>query len=155
MMAEEIPVDNGGMQDQKIIDSDEYRKTLRAALSGGINFGTLVSLGRAPLGYQVLRLTDSDIKLPLHVVKKATTLHKVKMETIERLPDLLAHPVFVFRSRTDNNALVAIVDEKDTAGSPVLVSIPSTPHYLWTKKKLLKLSDQMSSNCSKRTVPRT
>jgi hypothetical protein len=105
---------------------DTYRNKLKKAFAGTINMGLLLPVGAAPRGYVTLKLHEGDIKLPVHVVKKVTKKHQVTMDTIERLPELLAKPVFVFKSLTDDKALVVIVDAKDAVGNPILVAMSPT-----------------------------
>jgi hypothetical protein len=124
------------MNEREISERDWYREKLTEAFNGTINMGLLLPLGAIPKGYVTLKLNEGDIKIPVHVVKKATDpsikQHNVRMETIERLPELLANPVFVFNSLTDEKALVAIVDAKDKSGRPVLVAMRPTKNGLNT-----------------------
>jgi hypothetical protein len=117
-------------------DGDTYRLKLKEALEGTINMGLLLPVGPAPRGYVTLKLHEGDIKLPVHVVKKATDpaikQHDVKMDTIKQLPELLRQPVFVFKSLTDENAIVVIIDAADNSGRPVLIAMGPTKNGLNT-----------------------
>lgn len=50
-------------------------------------------------------------------------LHCLSLETIKRLPELIADPVMIFKSPTHTNNLIIVTDELDHEGRPIITAI--------------------------------
>jgi len=87
----------------------------------------MVRLGDTPAVYRALGARNLEMVMPASVVHKATDptvrAHQVRLEDMQRLPELIADPVAVMRSATEGDALVALVEAKDVYGSPVIAAI--------------------------------
>ncbi len=87
----------------------------------------MVRLGDTPAVYQALGARNLEMVMSASVVHKATDpmvrAHQVRLEDMQRLPELIADPVAVMRSATEGDALVALVEAKDAYGSPVIAAI--------------------------------
>ncbi|MBL3524113.1 hypothetical protein IM876_15650 [Serratia plymuthica] len=87
----------------------------------------MVRLGDTPAVYRALGARNLEMVMPATVVHKATDptvrAHQVRLEDMQRLPELIADPVAVMRSATEGDALVALVEAKDVYGSPVIAAI--------------------------------
>lgn len=87
----------------------------------------MVRLGDTPAVYRALGARNLEMVMPASVVHKATDptvrAHQVRLEDMQRLPELIADPVAVMRSATEGDALVALVEAKDVYGNPVIAAI--------------------------------
>ncbi|CAI1616440.1 Antirestriction protein [Serratia quinivorans] len=87
----------------------------------------IVRLGDTPAVYRALGARNLEMVMPASVVHKATDptvrAHQVRLEDMQRLPELIADPVAVMRSATEGDALVSLVEAKDVYGNPVIAAI--------------------------------
>lgn len=87
----------------------------------------MVRLGDTPAVYRALGARNLEMVMPASVVHKATDPtvreHQVRLEDMQRLPELIADPVAVMRSATEGDALVSLVEAKDVYGNPVIAAI--------------------------------
>lgn len=87
----------------------------------------MVRMGDTPAVYRALGARNLEMAMPASVVHKATDpmvrAHQVRLEDMQRLPELLADPVAVMRSSTESGALVSLVEAKDAHGDPVIAAI--------------------------------
>ncbi|MFC0268587.1 LPD38 domain-containing protein [Kushneria aurantia] len=106
-------------------EAEAYRKALDKAVTSLKSRVGPVTMGRTPPVLAQLGAPDLPITIMRDVVRKATNgvKHDVEMETVAQLPELLHDPVAVFRSRTEHNALVSLVDATDRNGEPVVVAL--------------------------------
>ena len=86
-----------------------------------------LTLGDTPPVLKALGAKARSVVMPTSVVRKATnpTLrgHDVSLDDLKNLPALLADPVMVFDSQTEDGALVAMVEATDKSGRSVIVAI--------------------------------
>lgn len=69
-------------------------------------------------------MQDKPVRISYGVLKKVNIeKHNVPMNVIEDLPNLISDPVAIFKSKTDDNSYVAVLDAKDTDGNQVIVAI--------------------------------
>lgn len=89
--------------------------------------GAVVYAGDTPAVLRTLGAPDREMVMPAHVVHKATRAdvknHYVSVDTLADLPHLLADPVAVMSSKTEPDALVALIAATDTRGAPVIVAV--------------------------------
>lgn len=103
-----------------------YKEDLKKAQAGTLKTGQLIRIGRIGL-YERLGFTEKPFGLSVNVLKKITEgKHNVKIQDIENLPQLIADPVAVFKSRTDQNSLVAVVSAKDNSNRQVITILRDT-----------------------------
>lgn len=107
-------------------DIAQYKADLKKAQKGELKSGQLIRVGKIPL-YAKLGFSRKPFAISVNVLKKITKdKHNVKTEDIENLPALIADPVAVFKSRTDENSLVAVVDAKDESQRQVITILRDT-----------------------------
>ena len=103
-----------------------YKEDLKKAQAGTLKTGQLIRIGRIGL-YERLGFAEKPFGLSVNVLKKITEgKHNVKIQDIENLPQLIADPVAVFKSRTDQNSLVAVVSAKDNSNRQVITILRDT-----------------------------
>ena len=103
-----------------------YKEDLKKAQAGTLKTGQLIRIGRIGL-YERLGFAEKPFGLSVNVLKKITEgKHNVKIQDIENLPQLIADPVAVFKSRTDQNSLVAVVSAKDNSNRQVITIVRDT-----------------------------
>ncbi|EJP3659533.1 hypothetical protein NUR12_001117 [Salmonella enterica] len=115
-------------------EGERYRRDL-AKMMRSLRSGDLkVDVARTPPVLRHLGAPDLPVSISRDVVRKATNgvSHDVKMETIEKLPELMHDPLAVYDSATQDNALVLWLDAADKNGDPVLAAV----HMNDTKKRI-------------------
>lgn len=89
--------------------------------------GGEVRVGDTPAVMRALGAPNRELVMPARVVHKATRPeikdHHVSVETMEKLPHLLADPVAIMTSRTEPDSLVTLIEAKDKKGAPVIVAV--------------------------------
>lgn len=106
-------------------EAQAYREQLKAALRVPGRIDRQLSLGRTPLLYQLLGAQDLSVTIAKDTVLKASNgvKHQVPGKVIEQLPELLADPVMVFSSATQEGSLVSLIEALDEFGRPVIVAL--------------------------------
>ncbi|EJE3038831.1 hypothetical protein M4F09_002153 [Salmonella enterica] len=106
-------------------EGERYRRDLAKMMSSLRSGDLKVDIGRTPPVLRHLGAPDLPVSISRDVVRKAINgvSHDVKMETIEKLPELMHDPVAVYQSATQNNALVLWLDAVDRKGHPVLAAV--------------------------------
>ncbi|SIQ71566.1 Methyltransferase small domain-containing protein [Aeromonas sp. RU39B] len=88
-----------------------------------------ISMGDTPYVMQQIGLDGIETVLPASVVRKATNPdvrgHSVSLEVLKALPDHLSDPIAIMRSRTEQSAIVSLIEATDQNGAPVIVAIHS------------------------------
>ncbi|THF55901.1 MuF-C-terminal domain-containing protein [Pseudothauera rhizosphaerae] len=88
---------------------------------------TDLTVGDTPAVLRALGAKALPVQMPSSVIHKASRPavreHDVPVEVLRNLPALLADPVMVFNSRTEQGALVALVEARDASSRPVVVAI--------------------------------
>ncbi|MCL2042635.1 MAG: hypothetical protein FWG89_00700 [Treponema sp.] len=102
-------------------ERQSYQNELRQVQDGTINPGRMIPLGMAPEAYARHGLPDYPIKLSVKAIEKATGPHKVDMQTIEKLPELLNEPVLIYHSLSESGKFITLIDAVDKDGDPVIV----------------------------------
>ncbi|EGN3950257.1 hypothetical protein IH009_002231 [Salmonella enterica] len=115
-------------------EGERYRRDLAKMMSSLRSGDLKVDVGRTPPVLRNLGAPDLPVSISRDVVRKATNgvSHDVKMETIEKLPELMHDPLAVYDSATQDNALVLWLDAVDKNGDPVLAAV----HMNDTKKRI-------------------
>lgn len=115
-------------------EGERYRRDLAKMMSSLRSGDLKVDVGRTPPVLRHLGAPDLPVSISRDVVRKATNgvSHDVKMETIEKLPELMHDPLAVYDSATQDNALVLWLDAVDENGDPVLAAV----HMNDTKKRI-------------------
>lgn len=106
-------------------DAEQYRSELTSAIKSLRSVDTPIRVGRTPPVFRALGAPDLDMVINRDTVRKATNgvKHNVPMSVIEQLPELLHDPVAVYRSSTQEDSVVALLEAKDTNGDPVITAI--------------------------------
>lgn len=119
-----IPSDKRFLEPQTNDADYIFGKTIDKILSGEISQDKTVGVGQAPWVLQALGIKDRTVAIDASLVNKASRdRHDVKLSTFRKLPSLLANPVMVFDSDTEDNAVVVVLDESDKNGYPVIAAI--------------------------------
>ncbi|MDR0528981.1 MAG: hypothetical protein LBG69_05150 [Zoogloeaceae bacterium] len=88
---------------------------------------TTLTIGDTPAVLQAVGATARSMQVAPSVIHKAMRPevkgHDVPLEVMKNLPALLADPIAVFSSQTEENALVAFVEAKDGSGRNVVVAV--------------------------------
>ncbi|ELL9294331.1 hypothetical protein Q3Z03_000922 [Salmonella enterica] len=115
-------------------EGERYRRDLAKMMSSLRSGDLKVDVGRTPPVLRNLGAPELPVSISRDVVRKATNgvSHDVKMETIEKLPELMHDPLAVYDSATQDNALVLWLDAVDKNGDPVLAAV----HMNDTKKRI-------------------
>lgn len=115
-------------------EGERYRRDLAKMMSSLRSGDLKVDIGKTPPVLRHLGAPDLPVSISRDVVRKAINgvSHDVKMETIEKLPELMHDPLAVYDSATQDNALVLWLDAVDENGDPVLAAV----HMNDTKKRI-------------------
>ncbi|MDR1786172.1 MAG: hypothetical protein LBR23_06915 [Spirochaetaceae bacterium] len=112
------------------MEAEAYREGLKSYQAGTFKNRLLLRASSGARGYAAHGLKNGEIQLPTSVIKKATDPdvagHDVREETIRELPELLARPLAVIKSKTEPNSILAVIDAKDRSGRQVVV--PMSPN---------------------------
>ncbi|HGH0940080.1 TPA: LPD38 domain-containing protein [Yersinia enterocolitica] len=107
------------------VEAEQYRSELDKAMRSLRSVDTPVKLGRTPPVLKALGAPNLDMFITRDTVRKATNgiKHEVPMSIIEQLPELLHDPLAVYRSSTQDNAVVVLLEAKDVSNNPVVTAI--------------------------------
>lgn len=96
-------------------EGERYRRDVRKMMESLRSGDLKVDIGRTPPVLRNLGAPDLPVSISRDVVRKAINgvSHDVKMETIEKLPELMHDPLAVYESATQDNALVLWLDAVD------------------------------------------
>ncbi|MEE3649444.1 MULTISPECIES: LPD38 domain-containing protein [unclassified Brenneria] len=106
-------------------EAEQYRadldKAMRSLKSGDMS----IKIGRTPPVLRALGAPNLNMVISRDTVRKATNgvKHDVPMDVIERLPELMHDPVAVYRSATQDNAVVVLLEASDANGNPVVSAV--------------------------------
>lgn len=125
---EEHPRDEDGKFTSGGKGGKSFKDQIRDIESGNISDKTLLNVSDKPS--QVWKdsgLPDKPLVMSAGVYKKATeTKHQVDKETIEKLPELIQDPLYIFKSSTQQGSFVGVLDaveNKEKADGPLIVAI--------------------------------
>ncbi|WP_145487994.1 LPD38 domain-containing protein [Yersinia aleksiciae] len=107
------------------VEAEQYRSELDKAMRSLRSVDTPVKLGRTPPVLKALGAPNLDMFITRDTVRKATNgiKHEVPMSIIEQLPELLHDPLAVYRSSTQDNAVVVLLEAKDVSNNSVVTAI--------------------------------
>ncbi|MBL0906709.1 hypothetical protein G5645_01740 [Pectobacterium carotovorum] len=99
-------------------DLDRARRSLKSA-------DVPVKLGRTPPVLRALGAPNLDIVITRDTVRKATNgvKHDVPLSVIENLPELMHDPIAVYRSSTQDSAVVVLLEASDVNQDPVVSAV--------------------------------
>ena len=106
-------------------DAEAFRREVERAMAVPGQVDRLLTVGRTPEVLRALGAPDLPIAISKDTILKASNgvRHDVRLDDIKRLPELLADPVLVFKSKTEQGAQVVLIEVEDAAGRPVLVAL--------------------------------
>ncbi|PNM23461.1 hypothetical protein A6J66_004170 [Yersinia enterocolitica] len=107
------------------VEAEQYRSELDKAMRSLRSDDITVSIGRTPPVLRALGAPNVEMVISRDTVRKATNgiKHNVPTEVIEQLPELMHDPLAVYRSATQDNAVVALLEAHDANGNPVVTAI--------------------------------
>ncbi|MEI7215366.1 hypothetical protein WCT97_22435, partial [Pectobacterium versatile] len=106
-------------------EAEQYRADLDRAMRSLKSGDVSVKLGRTPPVLRALGAPNLDMFINRDTVRKATNgvKHDVPLSVIEQLPELMHDPLAVYRSSTQNDAVVILLEAQDTNGNPVVSAV--------------------------------
>lgn len=115
-------------------EGERYRDDLARMMKSLRSGAMTVNIGRTPPVLRHLGAPDLPLVISRDTVRKATNgvKHAVPMDVIERLPELMHNPDAIYRSATERNAVVMLLDAVDKNGDPVVSAV----HMKATDKRL-------------------
>ena len=109
---------------------NNYLSDLRFAEENTGNDKKSIRLGKLPAVYQAIGMQLANVNTDKKTVLKDTTKkHNVSIGVVERLPELYADPIMVFKAldkSTNPNAYVAVLDAFDKNGEQMIAAISPT-----------------------------
>lgn len=107
------------------VEATAFRDEVDRAMAVRGQIDRMLTIGRTPAVLRALGAPDLPISIAKDTILKATNgvKHDVRLEDVKRLPELLADPVMVFGSKTEQGALVVLIEVSDASGRPVLVAM--------------------------------
>ncbi|YAR72693.1 LPD38 domain-containing protein [Escherichia coli] len=115
-------------------EGERYRDDLARMMKSLRTTDLTVNIGRTPPVLRHLGAPDLPLVISRDTVRKATNgvKHVVPMDVIERLPELMHDPDAIYRSATERNAVVMLLDAVDKNGDPVVSAV----HMKATDKRI-------------------
>ncbi|MFY9178645.1 MAG: hypothetical protein WAO12_02565 [Venatoribacter sp.] len=109
----------------KIGEADKFRGNLRKMMRSLRTKEPAITVTSTPKVFQALGVSDAPITISRDVVRKATNgvKHNVPMVAIEHLPEELNDPLAVFKSSTEQDALVVLTELSDESNRPIIVAL--------------------------------
>ncbi|MGI8488994.1 hypothetical protein QWJ20_10685 [Pectobacterium sp. S5] len=106
-------------------EAEQYRADLDRAMRSLKSGDVSVKLGRTPPVLRALGAPNLNMFINRDTVRKATNgvKHDVPLSVIENLPELMHDPIAVYRSSTQNDAVVILLEAQDTNGDPVVSAV--------------------------------
>ncbi|MCW2473667.1 LPD38 domain-containing protein [Candidatus Symbiopectobacterium sp. NZEC151] len=106
-------------------EAERYRAELNKAMRSLRSGDMTIPMGRTPPVLRALGAPNLNMVISRDTVRKATNgvKHDVPMDVIERLPELMHDPLAVYRSSTQADAVVALLEAQDTNGNPVVSAV--------------------------------
>ncbi|EOZ8196613.1 LPD38 domain-containing protein [Escherichia coli] len=106
-------------------EGERYRDDLARMMKSLRTTDLTVNIGRTPPVLRHLGAPDLPLVISRDTVRKATNgvKHVVPMDVIERLPELMHDPDAIYRSATERNAVVMLLDAMDKNGDPVVLAV--------------------------------
>ncbi|EET2126479.1 hypothetical protein E4L32_003152 [Escherichia coli] len=115
-------------------EGERYRDDLARMMKSLRSGAMTANIGRTPPVLRHLGAPDLPLVISRDTVRKATNVvkHVVPMDVIERLPELMHDPDAIYRSATERNAVVMLLDAVDKNGDPVVSAV----HMKATDKRI-------------------
>ncbi|EGI6490926.1 hypothetical protein ABN47_003108 [Salmonella enterica subsp. enterica serovar Hvittingfoss] len=106
-------------------EGERYRRDLAKMMKSLRSTDMTVDIGRTPPVLRHIGAPDLPLVISRDVIRKATNgvKHDVPMDVIERLPELMHDPEAVYRSATEKNAVVVLLNATDKHGDPVVTAV--------------------------------
>ena len=106
-------------------EGERYRDDLARMMKSLRSTDLTVNIGRTLPVLRHLGAPDLPLVISRDTVRKATNgvKHVVPMDVIERLPELMHDPDAIYRSATERNAVVMLLDAVDKNGDPVVSAV--------------------------------
>lgn len=107
-----------------------YRDTIDAAFTGTMNPREIITVGQTPSVLINIGAAQNPITMTQETARKIAYpegyfggKHNLGMSALKNLPNQLADPLAVYRSRTQPNSFVILTEWVDTSGNSVIVPI--------------------------------
>ncbi len=104
-------------------DALTFSRQVDDVLAGCASRDFSLTLGDIPAVYVSLGVQQFKLVIMQSTLRKIIQKHALSVGTIKQLPGLLKAPIMVFRSATEPDALVAVIDAKDKNGDTVIAII--------------------------------
>lgn len=102
-----------------------YSQIVEKIIQNPKNYKGQIELGDTPKLLQEAGLDNLPLETSSQIINKMMKKkgHDLKSKTIKNLPYLLNNPVAVFKSNTEENSVIALLDAQDKNGLPVMIAI--------------------------------
>ncbi|GKV88531.1 LPD38 domain-containing protein [Pectobacterium carotovorum] len=106
-------------------EAEQYRADLDRAMRSLKSADVPVKLGRTPPVLRAMGAPNLDMVITRDTVRKATNgvKHDVPLSVIENLPELMHDPIAVYRSSTQDDAVVVLLEASDVNQNPVVSAV--------------------------------
>ncbi|MDR1076350.1 MAG: LPD5 domain-containing protein [Xanthomonadaceae bacterium] len=106
-------------------EADAYRAQFDKIIDSQRTVVPPLAIGRTPMVLRELGAQDIPISISRDVIRKASNgvKHDVPRGALRQLPEELADPLAVFRSRTEKGSMVAVTELRDGSDRPVIVAV--------------------------------
>ncbi|WP_052198397.1 LPD38 domain-containing protein [Pectobacterium fontis] len=106
-------------------EAERYRADLDRAMRSLKSADVPVKLGRTPPVLRALDAPNLDMVITRDTVRKATNgvKHDAPLDVIARLPELMHDPLAIYRSATQNDAVVMLLEAQDMNKNPVVSAV--------------------------------
>lgn len=123
-----LPGEDGALS--RAADGDVWRKALDRVIDGGAPGPQAIRIGRSAQVYRALGLPNVPWVIRAGKVRRIMTEHpEIDRAMLERLPDLLADPDYVFESATEGGRLVSVVGTLPDGRSVVVAIEPEGQNF--------------------------
>ncbi len=122
-------------------DKMTYRQQVYAVMTNRYNRYDCVKVCDTPSLFVQLGMTQLPILYTPRHLRDAVRpyvphcnrhLHCLRLDTIKRLPELIADPVMIFKSPTHTGSLIVVTDELDREGRPIIATVkPNVPDTVY------------------------
>lgn len=104
--------------------ADNFRKQVDEWGAGSYEPERYINFGKTPEVFKLLGSDSSQLSIQSQVLNKVIKeKHGLDVDVVKQLPEQLANPVMILKSRTVPNALVALTELVDNEGRSVIAAI--------------------------------
>ncbi len=109
-------------------EADQYRNYVDNLFKKGLRPSmAIATIGKTPEIYTNFNLPQKPLGIPVNIIKKAVVdKHSLTEDNIKHLPEMIADPLLILKSATQQDSLVAVIDDTDKNGDTIIVILKPT-----------------------------